>query len=66
MMPRNEGMDHSALNWVKKELDETIRQARLALEAFVENTSDASQLQFCATYLHQARGTLQMVEVDGA
>jgi chemosensory pili system protein ChpA (sensor histidine kinase/response regulator) len=66
MMPRSEGLDYSALNWVKKELDETIRQSRRALEAFVENTSDASQLQFCATYLHQARGTLQMVEVDGA
>ncbi len=66
MMPRSEGMDYSALNWVKKELDETIRQARLALEAFVENPSDASQLQFCVTHLHQARGTLHMVEVDGA
>ncbi|MHB1241769.1 MAG: hybrid sensor histidine kinase/response regulator, partial [Gammaproteobacteria bacterium] len=66
MILGSEGTDHSALNWVKKELDETLKQARLALEAFVENASDSSQLQFCATYLHQARGTLQMVELDGA
>ncbi|MCK7576662.1 MAG: Hpt domain-containing protein [Chromatiales bacterium] len=59
-------VDPSTLGWVKTEIDETLKQARLALEAYAENTADDSRLRFCATYLHQVLGTLQMVELDGA
>jgi chemosensory pili system protein ChpA (sensor histidine kinase/response regulator) len=59
-------VDPSTLGWVKTEIDETLTQARLALEAYSENPSDDSKLRFCATYLHQVLGTLQMVELDGA
>ncbi len=59
-------IDPGTLGWVKTEIDETLKQARLALEAFAENTSDATSLRFCNTYLHQVVGTLQMVELDGA
>ena len=59
-------VDPSTLGWVKAEIDETLKQARLALEAYTENTADESKLRFCATYLHQVLGTLQMVELDGA
>ncbi|HJW80982.1 MAG TPA: Hpt domain-containing protein [Acidiferrobacterales bacterium] len=59
-------IDPSTLGWVKAEIDETLKQARLALEAYTENTADESKLRFCATYLHQVLGTLQMVELDGA
>ena len=59
-------VDPSTLGWVKTEIDETLKQARLALEAYAENTADDSKLRFCATYLHQVLGTLQMVELDGA
>lgn len=58
--------DYSTLNWVKGEIDETLDQARQALEAYVENTDDETQLQFCATHLHQVHGTLKMVELYGA
>lgn len=58
--------DYSTLNWVKGEIDETLDQARQALEAYVENTEDETQLQFCATHLHQVYGTLKMVELYGA
>src|SRR4030065_2213716 len=59
-------VDPSTLGWVKAEIDETLKQARLALEAYTENAADESKLRFCATYLHQVLGTLQMVELDGA
>src|SRR4030067_2066743 len=59
-------MDPSTLGWVKAEIDETLKQARLALEAYTENTADDSKLRFCAPSLHQVLGTLQMVELDGA
>ena len=59
-------VDPNTLGWVKTEIDETLKQARLALEAYTENTADEGKLRFCTTYLHQVLGTLQMVELDGA
>ena len=59
-------LDINTLSWVKSEIDETLKQARTALEAYVEEPDDESRLQFCFNYLHQVRGTLQMVELYGA
>ncbi|GMR19816.1 MAG: hypothetical protein BMS9Abin36_0411 [Gammaproteobacteria bacterium] len=59
-------VDLSTLGWVKTEIDESLKQARQALETFVEDTDDESQLRFCVTHLHQVVGTLEMVELDGA
>ncbi|UTW48031.1 Hpt domain-containing protein [Bacterioplanoides sp. SCSIO 12839] len=58
--------DYIALEWVKGEIEETLQQAQQALEAYVENPNDKSRLRFCLSYLHQIRGTLQMVEFYGA
>lgn len=58
--------DFTTLSWVKGELDETLKQARQALEAYVDEPTDASLMRFCSTYLHQAQGTLRMVELYGA
>ena len=58
--------DFTTLSWVKGELDETLKQARQALEAYVDEPTDTSLMRFCATYLHQAQGTLRMVELYGA
>ncbi|MDO8330357.1 MAG: Hpt domain-containing protein [Fluviicoccus sp.] len=55
-----------ALDWVKSEIEETLKQAQQSLEAHVANESDSSQLRFCLAYLHQIFGTLQMVEFHGA
>lgn len=55
-----------ALDWVKGEIEETLKQARQALEAFVENPEDSAQMRFCLAYLHQVYGTLQVVEFYGA
>ena len=65
-MKNNSEIDRSTLGWVKKELDETLKQAAEALEEYAEDSSDATQLRFCATYLHQVAGTLQMLELFGA
>src|SRR5690606_7274963 len=65
-MRLSEDIDFTTLTWVKSELDETLKQARHALEAYVEDPTDASQMRFCATYLHQVQGTLRMVELYGA
>ncbi len=58
-----DAIDYTTLGWVKPELDETLRQARLEIEAFVEDVSDTSHMRFCASYLHQVQGTLRMVEL---
>ncbi|WP_437879359.1 Hpt domain-containing protein [Pseudomonas sp. LRF_L74] len=58
--------DYVALEWVKGEIAETLKQARQALEAFVENPQDPTRMRFCMTYVHQVHGTLQMVEFYGA
>ncbi len=65
-MRLQDDLDFTTLNWVKQELDETLKQARQALEAYVEDTADSSLMRFCSTYLHQVQGTLRMVELYGA
>jgi chemosensory pili system protein ChpA (sensor histidine kinase/response regulator) len=65
-MRLQEDIDFTTLSWVKAELDATFKQARQALEAYVEDPEDTSQMRFCANYLHQVQGTLRMVELYGA
>ncbi len=57
--------DFGALNWVKDELDVSIRQARQALESHVESSGDGATLQSCGDHLHQIARVLQMVQVYG-
>ena len=59
-----DAIDHTALGWVKPEIDETLRQARLEIEAFVENPADVSSIRACAGYLHQVQGTLRMLKLQ--
>lgn len=61
-----ENHDYQALEWVKGEIEETLKQAQQSLEAFVENPEDSTRMRFCLTHLHQVYGTLQMVEFYGA
>jgi chemosensory pili system protein ChpA (sensor histidine kinase/response regulator) len=65
-MRLHENIDFTTLTWVKPELDETLRQARNALQNFVEEGADPGQLRECSTLLHQVQGTLRMVELYGA
>jgi len=57
---------YAALEWVVDEIKQTLTQARQALEAYVEDPQDATQLRFCLTYIHQVYGSLHMVEFHGA
>jgi chemosensory pili system protein ChpA (sensor histidine kinase/response regulator) len=58
-----DAIDHTALGWVKPEIDETLRQARLEIEAFAESPGDGERMRACAGYLHQVQGTLRMLEL---
>ncbi|MEJ2609097.1 MAG: Hpt domain-containing protein [Candidatus Thiodiazotropha sp.] len=57
--------DFGALNWVKDELDVSIRHARQALEAYVESPGVGDSLATCGDHLHQIARVLQMVQVYG-
>ena len=61
-----ESHDYQALEWVKSEIEDTLKQAQQSLEAYVENPEDSTRMRFCLTHLHQVYGTLQMVEFYGA
>ncbi|UXV19421.1 Hpt domain-containing protein [Pseudomonas fluorescens] len=57
--------DYVALEWVKGDIAETLKQARSALDTFVE-TSDGDAIGECLACIHQVHGALQMVEFYGA
>lgn len=57
--------DYVALEWVKGDIAETLKQARSALDAYVE-TGDGDTLDNCLAGIHQVHGALQMVEFYGA
>ncbi|MFT0475015.1 Hpt domain-containing protein [Pseudomonas antarctica] len=57
--------DYVALEWVKGDIAETLKQARSALDAFVE-TRDSDAIAECLAGIHQVHGALQIVEFYGA
>ena len=59
-----DAIDHTALGWVKPEIDETLRQARIELEGFADNPGDPLPMETCMGHLHQVQGTLQMLELQ--
>lgn len=62
MMPQVQH-DRSALRWIRGELDQTVREARIALEDFVEGQH--ARLQTGIDLLHHVHGALDMVQVYG-
>ena len=63
MTALRDAIDHTALGWIKPELDETLRLAKAELEDYVEDPTDVGRMRLCAGYLHQLQGTLRMVEL---
>ena len=55
----------AALDWVVGEIEETLDEARQALEAYVEDPKDSTRIRFCLTHIHQVLGSLRMVEFNG-
>ena len=63
MTALHEAIEHSALGWVKPELDETLRLVRVEVEGFADDPADTSRMRVCTELLHQVQGTLRMVEL---
>jgi len=61
---QRDAIDHTALGWVKPEIDEALRQARIELEAFADAPNGENSMQACMGYLHQVQGTLRMLELQ--
>lgn len=58
--------DYVALEWVKGEIAETLKQASRALDSLVADSQAVRALNRCLAYIHQVHGSLQMVEFYGA
>ncbi|MFC5302213.1 Hpt domain-containing protein [Azospira restricta] len=56
--------DVGPLTWVKSEIDLALERAAEALRQFTAG-GDATQLKFARTHLHQVRGALAIVGLDG-
>ena len=65
---RPDGIDNPvrALAIVSNELNETIRNAQLALEDCVDGRGGTASLNRAGEFLHQVRGVLQITETYGA
>ncbi|MDO7927144.1 Hpt domain-containing protein [Pseudomonas sp. KFB-139] len=58
--------DYVALEWLKGEIAETLRQARQALDEFASEPANTVALDECLNLVHQVHGSLQMIEFYGA
>ncbi|MGX9381534.1 Hpt domain-containing protein [Pseudomonas sp. JQ36] len=58
--------DYVALEWVKGEIAETLKQAHQAIETVLDDPQATPGLDECLAYIHQVHGSLQMVEFYGA
>jgi len=54
------------LDLVGRELNNTLAEARTALETYVEQPENVVLLQRCVTDLHQVQGVLRLLEIFGA
>src|SRR5574338_1728421 len=57
--------DLGPLNWVKGEIDAALARAREALEQAGNASEPAARVQFAQTHLHQVRGAVSIVGLDG-
>ncbi|MGY2289167.1 Hpt domain-containing protein [Pseudomonas sp. SDO528_S397] len=57
--------DYVALEWVKGEIAETLKQARSALDAYTHAAGEEA-IAACLEGIHQVHGSLQMIEFYGA
>ena len=65
LMPNEfEAFDIGPLTWVKGEIDQALDRTRAALEKAAAE-SDATQVKFARTHLHQVQGALAIVGLDG-
>ena len=53
------------LDWLIEEVEASLQQAAEALEAYVADPDDETQIRFCLGYIHQVNGSLQIAECHG-
>ncbi len=58
-------LDLGPLTWVKSEIDLALARADESLEQAATAPDPAARVQFAQTHLHQARGALSIVGLDG-
>jgi chemosensory pili system protein ChpA (sensor histidine kinase/response regulator) len=58
-------MDRASLQWVQADIEDSLRQACIALESFADDPSEGESLRVFADTLHGVRGVLEMLEVYG-
>jgi chemosensory pili system protein ChpA (sensor histidine kinase/response regulator) len=59
-------VESGTLEWVKREIDQTLESSLEDIESFSNNPADTTPLRLFANNIHQVAGTLKMVELDGA
>lgn len=59
-------MDHATLQWVQGDIEDTLAQARSALESFSQDSTSKRHIESCADALHSVHGVLEMLEYYGA
>jgi len=57
---------YMALEWVIRDIKDTLSQAQRALNVYAGDLDDVIQLRFCLTYIHQVYGSLHMAGFHGA
>ena len=57
--------DIGPLTWVKAEIDAAILRAKEQIAHFAANIGDTTPLRFAQPHLHQVKGAIQMVGLDG-
>lgn len=57
-----EHRDYRALEWVGAEIENALARAWAAYQAWLENHEEASRMRTCLGHVHQASGSLRMVE----
>lgn len=57
--------DLGPLTWVKGEIDQALDRAMAAIDKAAADEERGTQLQFAQSHLHQARGALSIIGLDG-
>ena len=53
------------LEWLVDEVETSLHQAYEALESYLVDPTDESQIRFCLSYIHQVHGSLKIAECHG-
>ncbi|NMG50197.1 response regulator [Azoarcus communis] len=64
-MTQAKELDLGPLTWVKSEIDLALARAAESLEAAAQAEDGPARVQFAQTHLHQVRGALSIVGLDG-